>query len=325
VDLDAPAAERLAAVPAEMFARAAAVLADMRARAPRGAAALVPLLATLLDARTRGRFRDELKQAAARAGVGWRQLLLANASYDLAMLRLGCSTLALPTADGPVLARNMDWWPADKLAAASCVLRYRRGGRMRFALAGWPGLVGAVTGLSDRGFAVALNAVLSRDRCRPTGWPVLLHLRRVLEDAADFDQAVAMLAAPTLVAPALFTVVGSANDQRVCVERAPARTAVRRARGDEPLVTTNHYRALPSAGRRLLSDRAAELFESTARRCEALERLARRLQAAGNTTADGLLGALADEAVAQESTAQHALLRPSRGRIDLYVPRRLIG
>ena len=113
--------------------------------------------------------------------------MLANISYDLVLAYFGCSTVALPTPSGPVVARNMDWWPEDILAQCSYLIRCFRGSTFHFANAGWPGAIGVVTGLSARGFAVVLNAVLSPEGICKTGYPVLLHLRRVLEDAPSFE------------------------------------------------------------------------------------------------------------------------------------------
>src|SRR5262249_37922713 len=144
-----------------------------------------------------------------------RDVVLANISYDLVLSAFGCSTVALPTPSGPVVARNMDWWPEDLLAQASYLVRYHRNGVLQYANAGWPGAIGVGTGLSGRGFALVLNAVSGTEGVRKTGYPVLLHLRRVLEDARDFDEALRLLTEQRLAAPALLTLVGRENEQRV--------------------------------------------------------------------------------------------------------------
>src|SRR5207237_1931878 len=118
-----------------------------------------------------------------------------------------------------------DWWPEDLLAQSSYLVRCSRRGEFAFANAGWPGAIGVVTGLSARGFAVVLNAVIGPEGIRKTGYPVLLHLRRVLEDARDFDDALRLLSEQTLAAPALFTLAGRDNAQRVVLERTPTRHA----------------------------------------------------------------------------------------------------
>src|SRR4029077_14571897 len=106
-------------------------------------------LAYWVAVRTRNRFGAEFKAAARTIGADPRDIALANLSYDLVVGALGCSTLVLPTPDGPVIARNMDWWPEGPLARASYLTRCTAGNDWRFSSAGFPGSVGVVTGLSS--------------------------------------------------------------------------------------------------------------------------------------------------------------------------------
>ena len=323
VDTDKPWGERFGAIDPEMVKRARRLLDALRGEIPPSALRLAPLI----NARTGWRHRRELREMADFTGIDWRWLMIANVSYDLALAYMGCSTVALPTPEGPVLARNMDWWPQDLLASASCLLRYSRGGRDLFAIAGWPGSVGVVTGMSARGFAVVLNAVLGEDRRRRDGYPVLLFLRKVLEDAAGFEEAVAMLSRQVLFTCGLFTIVGTANDQRVCIERTPTRAELRWGRPDEPLVATNDYRKL--AGRPAAKAGADQNFLATGcatacGRYDALSRLSKELLAAGRVSTDGLLYALSSPDVIQDITAQHVVMQPAAARIELFAPGRLV-
>ena len=51
----------------------------------------------------------------------------------------------------------------------------------------------------------------------------------------------------------------------------------------------------------------------------------RRRFAAGRIDTPALLYALTDEQVMQSITAQHVVMQPSRGRIEMFVPRRLLS
>ena len=106
-------------------------------------------LAELVDARTEGRYRVESEAIADRIGVTWRDVMLANVCYDIAMNILGCSTMALATAQGPVLARNMDWWPEDLLARASFVFRYVDAGGERDPASNPNGSERAIAGICN--------------------------------------------------------------------------------------------------------------------------------------------------------------------------------
>ena len=301
-------------LPPAAVAASKALLGEVLATVPPKAR----LLAYLLAVRTGNRFGREFKAAARLINGDPRDIALANLSYDLIVGSLGCSTLALPTPDGPVVARNMDWWPEGPLARASYVLRCTNGGAWQFTSAGFPGAVGVVTGVSARGFAVVLNAVSTPDPVCKTGYPVLLHLRRVMEDATGFDHALAMLSKQRLTTPGLFTLVGSKNDQRVVVERAPRRFALRWAEPGKPLVTTNNYHLLdvPPAAR--------DEWDLSRTSCGRYGRLWHLAGRAGPPTDEQLLYWLSDPEVRQEITAQHVLIRPARGELRLFVPRALV-
>jgi hypothetical protein len=315
-DLDVPVECRFRDVPTAAVAHARALLASIGEQFPAGLEGLADAIA----ARTAGRFDGEFRALAELAGASWREIALANVSYDLTMA-LGCSTVALPTADGPVLARNMDWWPEDLLARSSYRIRLVSGGELRVAHAGWPGGVGVVTGLSSRGFAIALNSVLGPENRDLEGHPVLLHLRRVLEDAADFDAAVESLRATRLATSALFTVVGRENRQRVVVERSTGRAALREAEPHRPLVATNHYR-------RLFREEEAghgPLFDTSCGRFDALLRHFDGHDPRTSIPDQRLLYVLTEPDVILGITAQHVVMRPAANDLRVYVPRRYVG
>ncbi len=277
-------------------------------------------LADMVRLRTGNRFHSEASMYAEEAGVSWRDIMLANISYDLTIMALGCSTVALPTPSGPVLARNMDWWPEDVLARCSYLVRVFRDGKLVLFNAGWPGSIGVVSGLSVKGFAVVLNAVSSPDGVDATGYPVMLHIRRVLEDAADFGEAVHMLSRQRLAASCLLTVVGTKNFQRVVIERSPKRHSHRWAADDEPLVATNDYRVLA----RPKSDDANELLKTTCSRYDALNGMYSARSFEEEVEDAELLYNLTDPSVIQTITAQHVIIRPRLGEIRLFVPRKLV-
>lgn len=316
LNADRPVAERWRALPEPLVGRGRELLQAVLAEFPPGVRSLAPLVRL----RTGNRFHAEVMTLADRIGADWRDLLMANLAYDLVMASLGCSTMAVATPDGPLLARNMDWWPEDVLARCSCLVRYERQGALDFANAGWPGAVGVVSGLSGRGFAVALNAVRGPDRLNRTGYPVLLWLRRVLEDASDFEDARRMLRRQRLTTAALFTLVGTENDQRVVIERTARHAVERRSEGSEALIATNDFRALaaPQA-----SD-AAEIYRTTCARYDYLQGYFQGGTGERAVSREELLYLLTDPNVRQSITAQHILLHPRSGQASVQVPRDLL-
>ena len=237
------------------------------------------------------------RAAAAVVGVDPLDLLTANLSYDLllGLSGMGCSTLALAGADGPTLARNMDWFPEAKVARASRLIAEDYG-----VNAGFLGLIGAATGLSRNGFCVCLNATFGGSD--PDGYPVLLFLRHVLDTATGYRQAVDMVAGERLMTGGVVTVVGTRNDERAVVERTPSRANVRSAAGGEPLFATNHYRALVAA--------------------EACPRYDHLAAYAGKRPP---LEVLTSRRVLQTITAQHVVMCPATRAAELFVPSHLLS
>ncbi|HEY3244555.1 MAG TPA: C45 family peptidase [Phycisphaerae bacterium] len=316
LDLARPLSTRFDDVPQEAIEKGKQLLKAIAQEMPPAAG----LLADAVRLRTGRRFYDEVQALARRFGVDWRATMLANISYDLALATFGCSAVALPTPAGPVLARNMDWWPEEALARASFRIRGFEDHRLILAHAGWPGAVGVVTGLSGRGFAVALNAVSGPEGVDKTGYPVLLHIRRVLDDAADFKAALLMLSEQRLAAPCLLTLVGVRNEERVVIERSPRRHALRWPQAGRALVVTNDYRQLftPQA------HDGGEIHQTTCTRFEALSRFFEQHTAENAVEDATLLYILSDPAVIQDITAQHVIMRPAQRELRVFVPRRLL-
>jgi len=316
LDWSRPVGQRYANLPPDVVEKGRLLLDELKALAPFG----VRLLGDVARLRTRGRFQSEAKALAATLHENWRTVLVANLTYDLAMTQYGCSTVTLATPFGPVLARNMDWYPEDALALTSYLIRAEQNGELVFANAGWPGAIGVVSGLSGRGFGITLNAVRAPGGIDVLGYPVLLHLRRVLEEARDFNEAVERLAHQRLAAGCLITVVGCENDQRVVIERTPREHLIRRPEGDGPLMATNHYRGMHE-------EFTPDTVDPTPPFCMRYDALLGFFHDADGTREFDdaeLLYTLTDEQVIQDITAQHVIIRPRDNTIRLLVPRRLI-
>ena len=224
------------------------------------------------------------------------ELFACNLSYDLVMGGgMACSTMALPTPEGPMLARNMDWPPAEMIAQASCLVAEDYG-----VSAGFIGLVGAVTAQSHKGFAISLNAVFGGTDL--DGYPMLLFLRDVLDTAQNFDEALDRVQRERLMSGGIITLIGTANHQRAIVERTTDKAATRTAREEEPLMATNHYLALCHA--------------------ESCDRYAHLAANAGKKTP---MEILTHHEVLQSITAQHVIFQPATGRAEMFVPTHLLA
>lgn len=248
------------------------------------------------------------------------EVMIANMSYDLALSSILCSAAATAGPEGPALGRNLDWWPQREMARASSLLRFEREGSPAFWIAGWPGSIGAISGMSARGFALILNAAFCEEAAPVGASPVMLLLRRVLEDAADYADALERLSTEPLAASAIIMLVGRTNAQRVVIERTPTRRALRRPIGDEPLVATNCFLKLPQSP---YHGKRSELLRTARRRYDALgDRLL--ADPCAGWSDEGMLAALSDPGVRMRITAQQMVFRPGEGRVRLVSPEELV-
>ncbi|HUU02812.1 MAG TPA: C45 family peptidase [Myxococcota bacterium] len=137
----------------------------------------------------------QLGALARSAGVDRDSLLAVNLAPEMFVAK-GCSCLALEagrTSGGKVLlGRNLDWQAGEYLTSLG-LLVIEKGSGHAFASVTWPGLVGVVSGMNERGLSVANLVVFGEGGAAGAGMPVLFILRKVLEQADDAAGAAGMI------------------------------------------------------------------------------------------------------------------------------------
>lgn len=241
------------------------------------------------------------------------QVLLANLHYDMLKVVLGCTAFAVDTPSGPLHARNLDWWTAARaLNEGTVVTRFINGPAGEFLTVGWPGFVGAFSGVARKRFAVTLNAVLSDEPGQIT-LPVVMLIRQVLETAAHFDEAVERLSTTTIATDCLLLVTGPDKGQMVVVERTPTKHAHRFAVAGEPLRVTNDYVAIDTD----TGEPANELMQTS---CGRYDRIAELLVADPPQDLERCITHLCDDRVMMGITVQQMAFRARTGDYLVRVP-----
>lgn len=204
-----------------------------------------------------------------------RRVVRANTLFDLKNTppwRLfGCSSLApapqRSDTGGPLLARNLDFFPLAGLPDYGLVTVCRQHGCRPFASVGFPGAVGCFSGTNDAGLAVVSHEVFAPPGrgFDPRGVPFALLMRRVLEACATVGEAEAYLrSVPRATSVSL---VACDRDSPAVFEMSPERV-VRRDPARRVSVCTNHF-----VGEGLASRYPPDTFGSS-RRHRLLERVA---------------------------------------------------
>ncbi|MFA5955055.1 hypothetical protein [Hyphomicrobium sp.] len=166
----------------------------------------------------------------------------------------GCTCRAAPSPDGGSarLIRVLDW-KTPGLGANFVCAKVDGATAGRFAVLTWPGYTGVLQVMAPGRFSAALNQAPMRD---PTGlfyvdwavnrrrvwtmpYPTPAHLlRRVAEEARNFDEACRTLTDERISTPGIFTLAGIAPDETIVIERTEHEARVRRG---ETAIAANHW------------------------------------------------------------------------------------
>lgn len=146
------------------------------------------------------RHRAELNQILAKTLVDKDSVSVANAFLEIRRLG-GCSALIVEddrtAIDGPMFGRNFDFPSLGLLQKFSLITAYRLKDRHSFVSIGFPGLVGVISGMNDKGLAIAtLDVYQSKDgsaKFNPKGVPLTWTYRRILEECETVEQTFALL------------------------------------------------------------------------------------------------------------------------------------
>jgi isopenicillin-N N-acyltransferase-like protein len=190
----------------------------------------------------------EIRALATAAKVDEPEMMLANSFLDLSPMQ-ACSTVSLPADAAPDhvarFARNLDFPSFGVADKASIVLVYHPKDRFGFVTIGWPGLIGALSGMNEHGLTLANMEVTRPAGSAPRAMPYALLYRTVLEECKTVDEAIALLKrTPRQTANNLMLMDAAGN--RAVVELTADAVVVRPGSADAALISTNHQRGLDS-------------------------------------------------------------------------------
>jgi hypothetical protein len=256
---------------------------------------------------------SEIESLSTELGLPVNDVALCNFYYDALKVVWGCTAFAVDAGDVILHARNLDWWTENAaLARYTTVAHFIGGPAGRFTTIGWPGFIGAFSGIGPGRFAVTLNAVLSLEPAQPAT-PVVLLLRTVLEEARSFDEAVAILSNALLPCDCLLLLTGTRSGEMVVIERTPSRHAVRPAQCGFVTVT-NDYSLLNA-------DPGVVGSELLATSCHRFQRVEGLLRNARPQNPENCFSHLSDPGVQMQITVQQMVFRAATGEYWIRLPR----
>ena len=158
---------------------------------------------------------------------------------------VGCSSFAAwdsSSFTGSLLVgRNFDFYIGDDFARNRVVMFYFPTNGYRFASVSWPGMIGVMSGMNEKGLTVTINAAKS---AMPTtsATPISILTREILQYASTIDEAMAIAEKrKTFVSESIL--IGSAIDRRAAIiEKSPDKTVLFNA-DSTFIISTNHYQS----------------------------------------------------------------------------------
>ncbi|WP_229717376.1 C45 family autoproteolytic acyltransferase/hydolase [Parapedobacter defluvii] len=172
---------------------------------------------------------------------------IGHALRDLALV--GCTSFAAwgaHTADGKLLiGRNFDFYVGDAFSEEKIVSFIRPDQGYKHAMVTWAGMVGAVSGMNEKGLTVTINAGKS-DIPYKAKTPISLLTREILQYAATIDEAI-HIAQQREVFVSESIMVGSAADRKaVLIEVSPKKFGVYEVENNaDLLICANHFQSQP--------------------------------------------------------------------------------
>lgn len=169
---------------------------------------------------------------------------IGHALQDLALV--GCSSFAAwgeKSEDGNlILGRNFDFYVSDAFAENKIVAFIKPEQGHNFMMVSWPGMIGAVSGMNQKGLTVTINAAKSEIPLSAKT-PISILTREILQHAQNIDEAIA-IAKNRSVFVSESIMVGSAEDNKaVLIEVSPKKLDVYEVSNSNQLICSNHFQS----------------------------------------------------------------------------------
>ncbi|WP_341227038.1 C45 family peptidase [uncultured Arcticibacterium sp.] len=180
----------------------------------------------------------------------YHRMLNYHAAHDIGHalqgknFKVGCTSFAAwgdRTADSTLLVgRNFDFFVGEEFAKNKVVNFVNPSKGYKLMMVSWAGMIGAVSGMNEKGLTVTLNASESEI---PTtaATPISLVAREILQYAKNIKEAYA-IAQKRKVFVSESILIGSAEDGKTAIiEVSPTKTDLFEGRSNDYQICSNHF------------------------------------------------------------------------------------
>jgi predicted choloylglycine hydrolase len=164
-------------------------------------------------------------------GNNYQRMMYYHSMYDIgqAMQNRGCSALAVwgdKTRDGYLLiGRNFDFHAGDKFSEDKILLFVNPTKGYKHAFVTWGGMIGAVSGMNEKGLCVLVNSAPS-DIPFSSAMPITILARRILQYAKNIDEAVSIAENCKTFISEQFIIASTEDNMAITIEKTKNSQAI---------------------------------------------------------------------------------------------------
>ncbi len=168
---------------------------------------------------------------------------IGHALNDYSMV--GCTSFSAQgeyTEDGSLLlGRNFDFYMGDDFAREKVLTIMNPDKGYGYVSYSWAGIMGAVSGMNEKGITVTINASKST---LPTvsKMPISLLTREILQYASTTEEAIEIVRKRDVFVSETFMVSSASEKKTILIEKAPHDMAVYDS-GEDLIICSNHYQS----------------------------------------------------------------------------------
>ncbi|MCH4823168.1 C45 family autoproteolytic acyltransferase/hydrolase [Gramella lutea] len=182
---------------------------------------------------------------------GYVRMLYFHGAHDIGhalqdLMLVGCTSFAAwdsKSEDGElILGRNFDFYAGDEFGEQKIVAFVKPDSGNKFMMYTWGGMIGAVSGMNEKGITVTINAGKSK---MPfiAKTPISLLAREILQYASSTAEAV-KIASKREVFVSESIMVGSGDEKKaILIEVSPSNFGVYEVQNSDHLICSNHFQS----------------------------------------------------------------------------------
>lgn len=180
----------------------------------------------------------------------YERILNYHGAHDLGHMlsnlgMVGCTSFGVWNEKNPdgklLIGRNFDFYVGDEFAKEKIIAFIRPDSGYFHAIVTWGGMMGAVSGMNEKGLTVTINAANS-NVVLSAATPVSLVARQILQYASNIDEAVAVASKFDVFVSELFLIGSAADNKAVIIEKRPGSQVVYETKSNY-IISANHFQS----------------------------------------------------------------------------------